>query len=134
MAIERFEDIEAQNSQESAVTSRYLNTKRVDRLIGKQGQASFSLGLVKKHQSLFSLWMPPYQVRGRPHRSMTTKLTSRGRLIKSGMTKYIVIPANPGSGVQGTRRNPAQWWFYVLIQLSVISSPFPIQLINQSTI
>ena len=84
MAIERFEDIEAQNSQESAVTSRYLNTKRVDRLIGKQGQASFSLGLVKKHQSLFSLWMPPYQV--------------RGRLIKSGMTECTVIPANPGSG------------------------------------
>ena len=38
--------------------------------------------------------MPPYQVRGRPHRSITTKLTSRGRLIKSGMTKCTVIPAN----------------------------------------
>jgi len=31
----------------------------------------------------------------------------------------------PWIGVQGRRRNPAQWWFYVLIQLSVISSPFP---------
>jgi len=70
MAIERFEDIEAQNSQESAVTSRYLNTKRVDRLIGKQGQATFSLGLVKKQLvPFFSLDAPvsstgqAYQVR-----------------------------------------------------------------------
>ena len=33
--------------------------------------------------------MPPYQV--------------RGRLIESGMTVRVVIPANPGSGVQGEK-------------------------------
>ena len=55
-------------------------------IIRRKGSPQFSV----VSSQFVDIWMPPYQV--------------RGRLIKSGMTVCVVIPAHPGSG-SGVRRN-----------------------------